>query len=282
MRLPGATTLIWLTFAGLLLGWVVYQQYQTPCRRTLPYAIGQFDSQFGETEAEFKSSLEAAAALWEEPTGFDLFTYDPEASLKVNLIFDERQATVNSQNQLEDEIVSGSADFDTKKTQYETKRAEYERRSAVLSAKIEQYNSQGGAPSDVYQELEAERRSLNQLASNLNAVAEDLQLQAGQLNAKIDSFNIHVGHIFDQATYTGEAINLYEFESREDQVVALAHEFGHALGLEHVADPKAIMYYLLQEQNMTNPRLAQADVDALQELCSRRPTLRSMIVGGQQ
>ena len=279
MRLPGATALIWLAFAGLLVGWFVYTQYQTPCRRTLAYAIGTLDPQFGEREDEFRSALAAAEAVWEEPTGFNLFTYDPAAPFKVNLIFDERQATANSQNQLEDEIVAGSADFDTKKAQYDAKRAEYERRSAALSAKIEQYNSQGGAPEPIYQELEAERRSLNQLANSLNALADELHLQAGDLNAKIDSFNVHVGHVFDQATYTGEAINLYAFENREDQVLALAHEFGHALGIEHVADPKAIMYYLLQEQDMTNPRLSQTDVDALQAVCSRKPSIESLLGG---
>ncbi|MEK7184156.1 MAG: matrixin family metalloprotease [Patescibacteria group bacterium] len=270
MRLPSATTFIWLTCFAALVGWFFYNRYQTPCHRTLEYAIGQFDTRFGESEADFRQALESAAAVWEEPTGFDLFTYNSQADFKVNLIFDERQQTVNEQNQLEDEIVSGSESFETQKAQYDSKRAEYERRSAKLSEQIAFYNANGGAPPEKHAELESERHSLNKLADSLNTLADQLQVHAGALNSKIESFNTHVGHVFDQANYTGDEINLYEFENQQDLVLALAHEFGHALTIEHVSDPKAIMYYLLQEQNAEQPRLAEADVNALQQACTPR------------
>lgn len=268
MRLPSATAVIWLAFAAGVAGWFWYAKYQTPCRRTLHYAIGQFDTQFGESQADFLAAAGSAEAVWEEPTGFDLFEYDPKASFTLNLIFDERQQLTNDQRQLETEISSDTAGFDEQKKLYDTQRTQYDTRSKALKTEIDHYNSTGGAPQDIYSRLEKERNNLNTLADQLNTLADRLSVKAQTLNIKIGSFNTHVGHIFDQANYTGTAINLYEFQNQQDMVLALAHEFGHALQIEHVSNPKAIMYYLLQDQNVDNPTLTTDDLDALKVQCT--------------
>ena len=274
IRLPSVTTILWLLFGAAIVGWFWYSTYQTPCRRTLHYAIGQFDTQFGESENDFIQAAASAETVWEAPTGFDLFQYDPNAQFKLNLVFDDRQQTTNEQRQLQDDINSDSASFDQQKALYDAQRADYDKRSAALKEEVDHYNATGGAPKDVYDRLEAERHSLNTLADQLNALSDKLNIKAKTLNTKIGSFNTHVGHIFDQANYTGTEINLYEFESQQDLVLALSHEFGHALGLEHVSDPKAIMYYLLDQQNMEHPSLTDADLSALRAVCSARARLR--------
>ena len=59
-------------------------------------------------------------------------------------------------------------------------------------------------------------------------------------------------------------IDIYEFSSREKLIRVLAHEFGHALGLEHLDNPKAIMYYLNEG---TNEKLTTDDLTALKQKC---------------
>ncbi len=275
-RGSAASIALWLGAFALLAGWFWYTRYDTPCRRTIHYSIGQFDERFGESREAFLQAAAAAEAVWEEPTGFPLFAYDPAAAFKLNLVYDERQQATDTQRELEAAISDSSASFDAKKATYDTKRAEYDRRSAALTAEINRYNAAGGAPEDAYRTLEAERKSVNALADELNKFGDQLNLQAADLNQQIEAVNSQAGQVFDQATYVGDAINLYEFKSQQDLVLALAHEFGHALTLDHVDDPHANMYYLLKDQNLTHPTLAEADLAALRQACTARLIPRSL------
>jgi len=49
--------------------------------------------------------------------------------------------------------------------------------------------------------------------------------------------------------------------------LTLIHELGHALGLNHLENPQAFMYYLMGEQGMENPSLTAEDLQALKEAC---------------
>jgi len=68
---------------------------------------------------------------------------------------------------------------------------------------------------------------------------------------------------FDKGVFDGKTINIYEFASDEDLRVTIAHELGHALGLAHNNDPKALMYPMMKEQDLKNFRLTTADLAML-------------------
>ncbi len=103
-------------------------------------------------------------------------------------------------------------------------------------------------------------RQVNVLANQLNAAT-------GKINSKVDEYNQSAGESFHKGEYNGKEINVYEFQDNNELKLALAHELGHALNLDHVSNENAIMYPVLKDQNLNDIQLTQEDVDALKVEC---------------
>ncbi|MES2214229.1 MAG: matrixin family metalloprotease [Patescibacteria group bacterium] len=88
-----------------------------------------------------------------------------------------------------------------------------------------------------------------------------------QANQKVSTINESAGKEFNEGEYiydeAGQRINIYEFTSRAELVRVLAHELGHALGLDHNSNPDSIMYYLNQSENGALTPEDSADLEAL-------------------
>lgn len=85
-----------------------------------------------------------------------------------------------------------------------------------------------------------------------------------QLNHAVDQFNQRFQpRLFDKGAFDGSKIMIYEFSSTADLRLTLAHEFGHALGLQHNHDPQALMFPMMQKQDLQNFKLTSADLALL-------------------
>jgi hypothetical protein len=229
--------------------------------------------------------------------------YDPKGPLKINLVYDDRQNATDTLKKLGYGITNERTSFNENKVKYDSMKASYaankasfEKRMQAYKTKLSAYNAtvqslneNGGIPpdqlSDIKQQqllLNAEgtnvrqaQTDLNALVDQLNALGMVLNRQAKALNVQIDQTNNvsqSLGDEFEEGQYVsddhGIAINIFTFDSPEELVRVLAHEFGHALGLNHVDDPSAVMYYL----NQGKPdELARSDVDAVASLCRVSP-----------
>jgi hypothetical protein len=158
----------------------------------------------------------------------------------------------------------------------------YETRLGAYNRKVSSFNDQGGAPPGQFAALEAERRELdresaglqattgelNTLIANINELGDRGQALVDSYNREVEIFNDNFGFSreFTQGDYQGDRINIYKFSDVQELEQVLAHEFGHALGIDHVDVESSLMYYLLEETNQS-PTLSAADSAAFTAVC---------------
>jgi hypothetical protein len=291
------SALIFSLIVGSGFSW--YHIAYSKCRVPVRYDIGSIDPHFAISTDEIKRALSDAESLWEDATGKNLFTFTEGAALKVNFIYDERQRETETQHKLTEvldkkasmsESIKNSyekliASYEELKTQYEAKVAAYEKRLAAHNKTVEEWNRKGGAPEAVHATLQktgsslnTESVSLNALAKNLNALAEQINAVGTKGNAAVEDYNESVASFnerydddreFTQGDYTGDAIHVYQYDDATELRRVLAHEFGHALSLEHVADDVAIMHSVMEGESKALT-LRFDDLAEYQRVCGTR------------
>ena len=279
-----------------------FRSIYAPCEKPIAYALGTFDAKFGLSKETFLSAIKEAEAVWEKPVGKELFVYTSSGNekLKVNLVYDYRQQATGVLKNLGIVVKEDRTSYDQLKAKYDAFNKEYlgvkaeydarlipftERRNAY-DREVDYWNKQGGAPERDYKKLQEEKTALqaelaeiqklevklNDYTNDINSLAVVLNRLAVSLNLNVENYNevgASRGEEFTEGDYqengAGRKINIYEFSSRDKLVRLLAHELGHALGLPHVEDPKAIMYEL---NTSMNEKLTSDDIKALKARCA--------------
>lgn len=281
----------------------IYAKY-FPCQRPIVYEITSYDSRFNLSREDFIEALITAEKIWEDAAQKDLFTYKQEESkkntdIKVNLVYDYRQeATVkiktlglivddtrHSYDTLRAKYKSLQEANASLKKKYEARSKAFETRQAEYTAKVDFWNKKNGAPEEEFNRLNIELEYLKKEFTELKKLEESINKQVGDINALVvvinrlaGTLNLNASEIntlgktqgeeFTQGEYKvgpeGKEINIYEFSTKDKLIRLLAHEFGHALGIEHVEDKEAIMYRLNENKNQ---KLTSEDILALKERC---------------
>jgi len=252
----------------------LYTHYlANPCGAPIHYAIGNVDSRFKISSAEVEKEAEDAANRWNTESGENLFVYDPNSSMKINLVYDQRQTNVDKINaEIGSLDTSGNA-IETVRKKIQTEVASYQKDLADYNATVQHWNSQGGAPADVYTQLQSEKANLDQRLAKINSEVKLFNEQIDTHNSNISQLNSEIEEnqnkiITEGLYYTAEKkIDIFTFGNEEELRLVLMHELGHALSLDHDKQPTSIMYPILGQQNLSDPKPSTEDVNTYHTTC---------------
>jgi hypothetical protein len=230
--------------------------YHSACDSPITYSLGTIDDKFGLTPKDVLRDTSLASSLWGKYSGKPLFLYDPNSSFKINLIYDERQQLKTQIGSLQNEIAQQKKSLEPKADAFESKKADFQKRWNEFVEEVNTWNNQGGAPEDVYNRLIQEKNNLMKESENINAQARILNQQTQNFNTDVHKLNETVNQFQDVVSEHPEEgvynpknnrIDIYYNNNANELVHTIAHEFGHALGLDHVNNPNAIMYKFSNE-----------------------------------
>lgn len=256
------------------LGYYIYSAYlKNPCKVPVKYAIGNVDSRFKISNSEVLSVAEDAANRWNSETAGQVLIYDQSASLKINLVYDERQANVDKLNsEVASLDLSGNA-INSARSRLESMISAYESDLENYNNQVDYWNSRGGAPADVYAQLQSTQKSLNSRRLEINNYIGLINRQIDEHNSNLTNLNSEIAadqnKIITQGLYypLENKIDIFTFGNKEELRLVLMHELGHALSLDHDLQSTSIMYPILGSQNLSDPTLSTEDLNSFNSNC---------------
>jgi predicted Zn-dependent protease len=245
-----------------------YIENKRPCNNPITYKIGKIDSGFNMDSNNFLNKIDSASKIWESELNKNLFEYDPNGDLTINLIYDYRQKNTDLRgvidnkteiaDSVKDEFLSLTQKYEIAKTDYEDAVDYFNKYSR--NYKREEFNSKRNI-------IENQRLALNALSDQINVYVKKYNTLVRDIDSDVNVVNKDVGQI-EQGLYTlngvENKIDIFEYENESKLVRVLAHELGHAIGLEHNTNREAIMYEL---NNGVGLYLTSDDIMSLKSLC---------------
>lgn len=254
--------------------------YQSPCDTPTTYRIGTIDQRFAISEAELHSDIQQAADVWNTSYGKPIFSYDPESKFTINLVYDNRQSLNTEINQINNDLEKKDSELKPQIEAYKRQSTQLGQQIDKLNQEIDSWNSQGGAPPDVYERLKSEQTKLQQEAAEINAKADALTTatqeynnEVSTLDQKVDVYNEALSAKPEGGLYIFDGVNhkieIFIYDSREELTHTIAHELGHSLGIDHVSPQQSIMFSRTNE--IITP--SHADLAALTIACEKKNVL---------
>jgi len=272
-----------------------------PCQDPLTITVGEIDDRFGITESEVIATIKNVSEKWSEDVGIPVVSYSESGEIELHLRYDVQQQMTDRERQFRNRLQMKEYQIEALETNYlesvenfEEWNDEYQRESErvqemlnQLNAWIEQVNSEGGFNSEQLEILKERRASVDRLSGRmeqsgveLTERVNDINNELRQMNRMIEEKNMLIQEYnetfsgtrrFTQGSYeqseNGKWINIFQFTNREELELVIAHEIGHALGLEHVENPASVMHHLMGQQPKTELVFTEEDRYALESAC---------------
>lgn len=264
----------------------------------LKYRIAFIDPRFQLSKEQLIEVSQQAAEIWHKETGKTYFSYDSEAQLSINLIYDDHQIIKSEQQENLNALLQKQEQWRIKnekiilnKQEIDQLSSDLNKKKISLKAEFEHYQrdvthfNQGEHRYYLADELKERQNQLQQISGNLQNESNNLNFRIQMLNIKIKELNQEQSDLttlmaqfkleqkasiqtFHKGLFIQNQIQIYGYASLNDLRLTLAHEFGHALGLKHTTDPKSLMYPRLKEQDIHNFKLTDSDLELLGSIYS--------------
>lgn len=243
------------------------------CRKPITYTTGTIDQRFKLSAGALKAATQAAEAIWEKPSGKNLFAFDQSEGISINLVFDERQQLTQQAEDVEGNIEQGKKSYNGLVAKHSALVTDFQTKSKKYNEEVAAWNTQGGAPAPEVERLREEGRQLNAMVDEINSLVQQINSLAKKLNLGVGDFNKITGEFNETLTVKPEAglyspleasITIYQFASRSELELTIAHELGHVLGIGHLGQANALM----NPQITDKTHLLQADLEALNQVCA--------------
>lgn len=273
-----------------------------PCAEPLTYRFGDIDSRYNITEKQLANIMKEVEDLWETALNRNLLKYHPDGKVAIRLIYSEEQRRTEDEQTFSKRIRMKQEQIDMQRREYQRLAENYKKREKDFKNTLSEYNQLADSYNETAEKWngkditdqqlsklnEMERQikelrpvmnqkqdKLESLRQQTNAKSEQLNSLVDEQNTLIDTYNDRfVGSMkFDQGQFVkdgnNESIRIFQFSDQSQLKTVLAHEAGHALGLQHVSNPKSIMYHMMGEQNIFNLALTDEDVAAIKRQCGK-------------
>lgn len=210
------------------------------------------------------------------------------------------QGTLDQLERWQSDLGVERIDLEQRREDYAGRLRSLDRQVASHNRLVQSWNEQGGAPpeearrlAEIGDRFEEERRELNRMAQELNEQQSALARETESWNEAVRNYNRSVEDFqasawtepVESATYREEAttrdgalveiqreIRVFQFTNREHLLLVLAHELGHALGLEHSIAAGAVMspQASLRDHGGGPPSIHPTDLNQLRRVCPPR------------